>query len=59
MIIIIVVDIALQELLTNPNPKSPANGDANSLLIKNPAEYAKRIRQQALQNAPVDADEAL
>lgn len=51
--------LALQELLTNPNPKSPANGDANNMLTKHPSEYAKKIRLQAVQNAPVESDEVM
>lgn len=39
--------VGIQDLLTNPNPKSPANGTANDLFLKKPAEYKKRIKAQA------------
>jgi ubiquitin-conjugating enzyme E2 I len=37
----------IQDLLISPNPKSPANGQAEQLLRSKPAEYKKRIREQA------------
>lgn len=42
----------IQELLDNPNSKSPAQSLANQLFTKNKAEYSKRVKAQALQNVP-------
>ena len=43
---------AIQDLLTSPNIKSPANTEASYMLQKSPAQYAKRIRLQAIKFAP-------
>lgn len=44
--------VAIQHLLTSPNPGSPAQHDAFVLLSKNPPEYKKRVRLEAAKNAP-------
>jgi ubiquitin-protein ligase len=36
--------VSIQSLLTDPNPASPANGEAASLFTKNRTEYARRVR---------------
>jgi len=46
--------VAVQELLTDPNPNSPAQRDAYEIFTKNEAEYKKRVREQARRNAPTD-----
>jgi len=38
---------AIQSLLTDPNPASPANPEAASLYSNNPKEYRKRVRRVA------------
>lgn len=44
--------LGIQELLTNPNPKSPAQREAYELFTKNPNEYKRKVREQALRNPP-------
>jgi ubiquitin-conjugating enzyme E2 I len=44
--------LGIQDLLTNPNPNSPAQREAYELYVTNPAEYNKRIREQAQKNIP-------
>ena len=39
--------IALDSWFYDPNPKSPANGEMNSLFLKDPVNYEKIIRAQA------------
>lgn len=36
----------IQDLLASPNPKSPANCVANELMVRQPAQYAKKIKDQ-------------
>ena len=36
----------IQDLLANPNPKSPANNEAFELWRRSPARYEQRIQQQ-------------
>jgi ubiquitin-conjugating enzyme E2 I len=47
--------LGIQSLLNEPNPKSPANGDAEYLMRRNPAAYEKKIREQTARNIPSDA----
>ena len=51
---IIIKDIlmGIQELLDNPNPKSPAQSDAYNLLIQDGAKYRERVRQEAKKYTP-------
>lgn len=42
----------IQELLTSPNPLSPANGDAYTTYQKNRNKYNQRIRDQARKCTP-------
>jgi ubiquitin-conjugating enzyme E2 I len=44
--------LGIQDLLTNPNPKSPAQREAYDLYVNSPAEYRKRIKAQAAKNVP-------
>jgi ubiquitin-conjugating enzyme E2 I len=37
----------IQDLLDEPNPNSPANGDANAIFLRKKADYSRRIREQA------------
>jgi ubiquitin-conjugating enzyme E2 I len=46
--------LGIQDLLDNPNPNSPAHRDAYVAFTKDKPGYAKRIKQQAAQNRPVD-----
>ena len=40
----------MQELLTDPNPESPAQADAYNLFKKDRAEYEKRIKRVVREN---------
>eukprot|EP01039_Chlorochromonas_danica_P003489 gene3489-3822_t len=44
--------LGVQELLDNPNPNSPAQREAIEVFLSNKTEYRKRVRAQALKNAP-------
>lgn len=44
--------LGIQELLDNPNEASPAQSDAYVKFTKEPADYQRRVRQQALQYPP-------
>jgi ubiquitin-conjugating enzyme E2 I len=44
--------LAIQDLLINPNPNSPAQRDAYELFVKDKPQYIKRVKQQALENRP-------
>jgi ubiquitin-conjugating enzyme E2 I len=46
------VILAIQDLLTNPNPDSPAQREAFEIFTTNPVEYRKRIREQTRRNLP-------
>lgn len=46
--------LGIQDLLDNPNIKSPAQAESYQLYSNNRAEYNRRIKQQALQNRPSD-----
>jgi ubiquitin-conjugating enzyme E2 I len=40
----------MQDLLGDPNPKSPAQADAYMLFTQKPEEYRRRVRAQAQRN---------
>lgn len=42
----------VQELLDEPNPKSPAQSEAYMALEQRPAEYARLVREQARRHPP-------
>jgi ubiquitin-conjugating enzyme E2 I len=42
----------IQELLNEPNPRSPANGQASDMFVKKKADYSRKIKQQAAKFAP-------
>ena len=44
--------LGIQDLLTDPNPESPANNEAAQLFKKKPAEYKKKLREQAAKFVP-------
>ena len=44
--------LGIQDLLDNPNPKSPAQREAIEIYLSNKAEYKRKVREQALKNAP-------
>jgi ubiquitin-conjugating enzyme E2 I len=46
--------LGIQDLLNDPNPKSPAQHDAYQLFVKDKTAYEKRIRAQAKQYANID-----
>ena len=47
--------LGIQDLLTNPNPKSPAQREAYELYVQNIAEYNRRIKEQTAKNIPNDS----
>jgi ubiquitin-protein ligase len=42
----------LQDFLTSPNPKSPAQREAYELYVSKPAEYQRRVKEQAMAARP-------
>ena len=44
--------IGIQELLDDPNDKSPAQRDAYELFVKDKPAYRKKIKEQAVKNLP-------
>lgn len=44
--------LGIQDLLNDPNPKSPAQSDAYHLFQNDKVAYAKRCRQSARENPP-------
>ena len=44
--------LGIQDLLDNPNPNSPAQSEAYNLFIKNKDQYKRRVREEAVKNAP-------
>ena len=44
--------LGIQELLANPNEKSPAQQEAYEIYCKNKEEYKRRVREQVKQNIP-------
>ena len=47
----------LQLLLCDPNPNSPANGEAAELFVKNKREYNKRVREIVEESLRDEEDE--
>jgi ubiquitin-protein ligase len=44
--------LGIQELLTTPNPKSPAQREAYEDYTINRTVYDRKVREQALKNTP-------
>ena len=44
--------LGIQDLLTSPNPDSPAQREAYEAFVHNQAEYKRKIREQAAKNVP-------
>ena len=44
--------LGIQDLLDNPNDKSPAQRDAYELFVKDKPAYRKKIKEQAVKNSP-------
>jgi ubiquitin-conjugating enzyme E2 I len=44
--------LGIQDLLTSPNPDSPAQREAIDVFLTNKQEYSRRIKEQARKNAP-------
>jgi ubiquitin-conjugating enzyme E2 I len=44
--------LGIQDLLDNPNDKSPAQRDAYELFVRDKISYRKKIREQAVKNVP-------
>ena len=42
----------IQDLLDNPNPKSPAQREAYEMYVSNRAEYRRRVKEEARKNPP-------
>ena len=42
--------LGIQELLGNPNEKSPAQKEAYEVYVKNKEEYKRRVKEQAKEN---------
>ena len=42
----------IQDLLTSPNPDSPAQREAYEAFVHNQAEYKRKVREQAAKNIP-------
>ncbi|KAA8537780.1 hypothetical protein F0562_027640 [Nyssa sinensis] len=45
--------VGIQDLLDQPNPADPAQTDGYQLSMQEPAEYKRRVRQQAKQYPPL------
>ncbi len=45
-----IFEVFLPQLLLYPNPTDPLNGDAASMLLKDPASYANKVRGQSKRN---------
>ncbi|KAK1301105.1 SUMO-conjugating enzyme SCE1 [Acorus calamus] len=45
--------VGIQDLLDSPNPADPAQTDGYQLFIQEPAEYKRRVKQQAKQYPPL------
>ncbi|XP_048130876.1 SUMO-conjugating enzyme SCE1-like isoform X2 [Rhodamnia argentea] len=45
--------VGIQDLLDQPNPASPADHEEYQLFVKDPAEYQRRVRQQAKKYPPL------
>jgi hypothetical protein len=50
--LLLLLYLAIQDLLINPNPQSPAQREAYELYVKNRPEYIRRVKQQAIANRP-------
>ena len=60
MLMIGILFQGIQELLNEPNPRSPANGQASDMFVKKKADYSRKIKQQAAKFAPdiqIDPDD--
>ena len=44
--------LGIQDLLDNPNEKSPAQRDAYELFVRDKIAYRKKIKEQAARNVP-------
>ena len=42
--------ISIQQLLAEPNPKSPANNEASQLFTNNYKEYIRRVKEKVLKS---------
>ena len=47
--------LSVQDLLTHPNVKSPAQREAYEEYVGNREKYRRRVREQALRNVPDSA----
>lgn len=50
--------VSIQSLLNDPNPKSPANGEAAKLFEEDRAEYYRKVRQIIEKNLEADDSDA-
>jgi ubiquitin-conjugating enzyme E2 I len=44
--------LGIQELLSDPNPQSPAQSDAYVMYVQKRADYNRRVKQQAGAHPP-------
>lgn len=44
--------VAIQDLLNDPNPNSPAQRESYELFVGNRSKYNEKIREQARKNIP-------
>jgi ubiquitin-conjugating enzyme E2 I len=44
--------LGIQDLLTNPNPNSPAQREAYELFVRDQAAYKRKVKEQAAKNVP-------
>jgi ubiquitin-conjugating enzyme E2 I len=44
--------LGIQDLLDNPNDKSPAQREAYELFVRDKVAYRKKIKEQAARNVP-------
>lgn len=44
--------LGIQDLLTNPNPNSPAQREAYDLYVNHPELYRKKVKEQTTRNIP-------
>lgn len=50
-----VFEVFLPQLLLYPNPTDPLNGDAASIMLKDPEAYQKRVREHVAKYASAEA----
>lgn len=49
---------AIQSMLGDPNPESPANGEANELYLQNMTEYERRVQEVVIKSTEEEPEDA-